>query len=207
MAAILAGCVALPADPATDAVVDGDSGGLPTKPLDAGLGTKDSGGLGTKPLDAGLGTNDDAGLGNDDAGLGTTPPGPGGDDAGMAAHDAASGTVDAGTPGLADGGIGGCLACAEQRCGAVAIACVHSSACVEEAECDLMCLDMAGRGQGGVSGPDPRCFPSCIKNQHASPYAPSAVACALALCPKECLPELSSCAAAGGRVGEFTDRR
>jgi hypothetical protein len=189
--AILVTCGCSPAAPAPesdavdsmDAASGDDSPGLPTKGEDSGVGDKDAG-LGTK--DAGLGT-EDAGLGTEDAGE-TADAGPGMQDAGPRPEDAGmTGTADA-------GGMDECFACAEARCAVPVNACLHSSACVEEGDCDLACLT------GSASAPNPRCVQSCTKDPLATQELLAAVTCGFAVCPKECLHVLISC---GGDAGAF----
>jgi hypothetical protein len=185
--AILVTCGCSPAAPAPesdavdsmDAASESDSPGLPTKDEDSGLGDKDAG-LGTK----------DAGLGTEDAGE-TADAGPG-------VQDAGPGTEDAGMTGTADaGGMDECFACAEAKCAVPVNACLHSSACVEEGNCDLGCFT----GAAGVLGvPNPRCVQSCTKDPLATQELLAAVTCGFAVCPKECLRVLTSC---GGDAGAF----
>jgi hypothetical protein len=172
VAPILIACGPRP-DPASVTADDADSGGLPTKDDDAGLGTKDDSGLGTKD-DSGLGTKDDAGLGTDDAGLGTK------DDAGEGT-DAGGGTEDSGMPGLPDGGgFGGCFACAEEKC-SMQTACINSATRVEEAQCDLVCVD-----ESAGHGPSSQCVEACTKGLKATPNLLEAMICAFTSCSKEC---------------------
>ena len=175
--AILVTCGCSPAAPAPesdavdsmDAASESDSPGLPTKDEDSGLGDKDAG-LGTKDA----GETADAEPGMQDAGAPT-------EDAGM------TGTADA-------GGMDECFACAEARCALPVNACLHSSACVEEGNCDLACLT------GSASAPNPRCVQSCTKDPLATQELLAAVTCGFAVCPKECLHVLISC---GGDAGAF----
>jgi|SRR5580704_4408776 hypothetical protein len=193
--ALVALIVAACATTAPDAQVEADDteGGLPTKPLDGGVETKDSG-LGTKDSglgikDSGLGTKD-SGLETDDAGAGTDDGGPVTEDSGPGTEDSGAGTSDSGTragdAGMSPpdaGAMGECFACAEQRCGNVATACVRSPACVQEGECDLACLAL----QGPLPLLGRLCFESCTRDLRANQELIAAVTCAFALCPKECL--------------------
>jgi hypothetical protein len=180
------GCsAAVPAVPddvaaAAAAADDGGDAGLPTKgDNDAGLGEKEGGlgekegGLGEK--EGGVGPGDDASIGPGDAGSGS-------DDAGSAA--------DAGMPPPQDGGgLNACLACAEKRCGPIVNTCVDSPSCVEEGDCDLTCLRMAGNSL--VT--DARCVQSCAAQHPATPQLLAAVTCGFEVCPVECLRTLISC--------------
>ena len=200
VALILVACAPVSVAPEAETLADTD-GGLPTKPLDGGQEAKDSGlgvkdaGLGDK--DGGLGTDDDAGTVVDDSGTVTT--------------DAGTGTDDAGMPGLPDAGESDrCLACAEEKCGLLATACVGSPVCLEEGKCDLVCLEgsgehftsaeIAGRDMGGLRALNPHCFASCSKDPHAGQALALAVTCAVALCPKDCLNPLSMCGGRGGGI-------
>jgi hypothetical protein len=163
---------------------DGDTqdsgGGLPTKGDDAGVGTKDDSGLGTKD-DSGLGTKDDSGVATNDAG-GTVDAGSAGGDAGSAAPPDAGNDMD------------DCFACAERRgCMAQVNECVQSSACVDEAKCDLACLTSSPTG-----ALNPHCIESCAKSWDATEDLLAAVTCGFHVCPKQCLRPLISC---GGDAG------
>jgi hypothetical protein len=185
------GCTAPTSPEVADAVdVDAstDDGGLPTKgDKDAGVGDKE-GGLGMK--DAGLGTEDSGSAGDDG---GTTI-----EDAGTGIHDAGTGPEDAGMPGQPDAGeMNECFACAEKKCAVEVNACLRSPACVEEGNCDLMCL---GASAGPLAVPDPRCVQACTKNLQATQELLAAVTCGFTVCPVQCLRPLASC---GGDAGGF----
>ena len=150
---------------------------------DSGPGTGDAG---PPPLDAGPGT--DSGTGTSDSGTGTSDSGTGMSDSGTTTDDGGPGSQDSG-PGMSDGGtedaggVLGCFACAEQKCGKLVNACLGSSACVEEGTCDLACLGAPF---------NPLCFGSCAKNQRANQELLSAVSCAFSVCPQQCLSVLTS---------------
>jgi len=177
VAVSLVACGPRPGDAGSDSIEEADSGGLPTKGEDSGLGTKD---------DSGLGTSDDAGEATD-AGTAT-------EDAGTGTEDAGTGTQDAGTSGPPDaGGFGGCFECAEEKC-AMQTTCVGSWSRVEEAECDLVCIDEAS---GTSHGPTSACLASCTKGQKATPDLLTGLTCAFTTCAKECHPPVT-CFRAGG---------
>jgi hypothetical protein len=115
---------------------------------------------GRGPLDtdiAAYDAADAAGIANLGPGEGTGPKADAGAkpaDAGMSAKDAkAPGTPGLqGFPGLSEdaGGIAGCFACAEDKCGTQVSACSGSPACVEEGTCGLGCL--TGLAGGTAAG-------------------------------------------------------
>jgi hypothetical protein len=202
----------LPTKPTDDGGLETKDAGLGTKDAglgtkDSGLGTEDAetedaetqdaaaqdaetpdtgpgmtGDAGSPPLDAGTGS--DSGMGTTDGGPGTVDSGTGTTDGGPVSEDSGTsegGTQDAGAPDA--GGVLGCFACAEERCGKQVNACLGSSACVEEGTCDLACLGAPF---------NPLCFGSCAKNQRANQELLSAVSCAFTLCPQQCLSVLTS---------------
>lgn len=187
---VAAGCSPAGPGAAPDSVtadaVD-DSGAKGEK--DAGADMKDDGGLDMK--DGGVGTRDDAGVGMEDAGSGAEDAGTvdagsmdaGPKDAGMASGPDAGGSMNA------------CLTCAEARCTTPVNACLHSSACVDEGDCDLKCFDEAG---GHFPGANSKCIEACAKSALATQQLLAALTCGFWVCPAECLLPLTSC---GGTTG------
>jgi len=161
-----------------------DSGPMTLPKKDAAADTKDSG-LETK----------DSGLGTKDSGLDTKDGAPGMDDPDAGDVEDA-GTMDPPDPPDA-GEMNECFACAQARCAVQVNACTGSPACVEEGNCDLMCLTASG-------GVNAHCVQACTKDLRAAAKLLAAVTCGFKVCPRECLRPLISCGQDAGAPPAMT---
>ena len=179
---------------------------------------------GRGPLDtdiAAYDAPDAAGLTVIDPGEGTEPKAEAGAkpmDAG-ASKDAKAPTMP-GIPGLSEdaGGILGCFACAQDKCGTQVNACASSPACVTEGTCGLGCVTglaggtaagglaggtlagggLAGGGTAGGGGLNLQCLMACDTDMQANADLFAALECTFTSCSSECLGALGG---AGGGLG------
>jgi hypothetical protein len=125
----------------------------------------------------------------------------------------------AGFPGLSEdaGGILGCFACAEGKCGAQVNACVGVPACITEGTCGLGCLlgigvatdaggipaagGAMGGGVAGLGNVNLPCLQACDTNVQANADLFAALECTFTSCSSECLSALTPLGGGPGGLG------